>query len=132
MPTRTASITTTGSSAATAPFIVISADRAATETRVSATSRQRLFPVRAARIWPALAVTPVTSRPALTTNSAATKPTTGSPKPEKIWAGVSTPMPTRASAEPRATASTGRRFSENSTTTAASTSSTREESLISR
>ena len=76
-----ASITTSGSSAATAPLSVIRAASTA-HSRQTATSDAALacsgLPRRSP---PAQAVTPVESMPSLTTNSVAMKMTTGSPKP---------------------------------------------------
>ena len=84
-PSRTAVTTTTGNSAATAPLTLISAVSSATTSIVNTSSRVRLSPTRAISSCPVQAVTPVASRPALTTNSEAMKMTAGSPKPASAW-----------------------------------------------
>ena len=73
--------TTTGSSAATAPLMLMSAPRHATSSIVKISNRARLVPAFAIRSWPAHAVTPVASSPSLTTNSDAMKMTAELPRP---------------------------------------------------
>ena len=79
VPSRTAISTTTGSSAATAPLTVISAVSPPHSSMSRTTRRVRLSPAPAITRWPAHAVTPVASRPSLTTKSAAMSTTAGSP-----------------------------------------------------
>ena len=101
---RTAMTTTTGSSAATAPLTLMSAVSPATSSIVRARARRvRLAPAQAMSRWPAQAVTPVASRPSLTTNRRAMNSTVGSPKPASAWSSVSTPVAHSASAAPMAT-----------------------------
>ena len=117
-PSRTAMTTTTGSRAATAPFTLMSAVSPATSSIIRTSSRVRLSPTRAMSSWPAQAVTPVASRPSLTTNRAAMKMTAGSPKPASAWSRSRTPVKYSASDAPMATIPTGMRFETNATTTA--------------
>ncbi len=91
-PRRTAITTTTGRSAATAPLGVMTAVRSAEVRPISTSSRPRLSPAWAITSWPAHAVTPVVSRPALTTKSAAMKTTTESPRPPRACRRSSTPV----------------------------------------
>ena len=69
--TRIAITTTTGTSAATAPFTLMSAVASAQITMTDPTTRDRPVPARATSCWPTHVVTPVASRASLTTNSAA-------------------------------------------------------------
>ena len=115
-PTRIAITMTTGRSAATAPLRLINAVSSATTVNVRTSSRTRLCPARAIRSCPAHAVTPVASRPALTTNNDAMKMTAGSPNPASECPRSSTPVAYSASAVPMATSTTGTRFETNSTT----------------
>ncbi len=117
-PSRTAITTTTGSSAATAPLTEISALSTPTSSIMNTISRVRLVPACVIRSCPAQAVTPVTSSPALSTNSEATKIVAGSPKPASAWFSVSSPLAHSASAQPRQTITTGKRSHMNSATTA--------------
>ena len=81
-------------------------------------SRTRLCPAWAINPCPAHAVTPVASRPALTTNSDAMKMTAGSPSPPSASVRLSTPVKYSASAVPSATSTTGMQFQTNRTTIA--------------
>ena len=79
----TAMTTTTGSSAATAPLTLIERGqrrRTSSIVRTSEPGPARHRPARRAA-GPAQVVTPVASRPSLTTNSVAMKMTAGSPNP---------------------------------------------------
>ena len=116
---RTATITAMGSSAATVPFSPISAVRPALSNMVNTRRRRELPPDFSTSIRPSHVVTPVASRPSLTTKRAAIRITAGSPKPASDSSKVSTPLKKSASAAPTATSSTGKRFHTNSTTTAA-------------
>ena len=107
--------TTTGRSAATAPFTLIRALRTPTKPIISKISRVRLSPACLIKSCPAQAVTPATSSPALTTKSAAMKMTAGSPKPARLWFRVRIPVAQSDSAAPRQTAMTGTRSQMNST-----------------
>ena len=78
---RTATITAIGSSAATAPVRLIIAVRPAASSMVNTSSRRLLSPASAISRWPIQAVTPVESRPSLTTNRAAIITTVESPNP---------------------------------------------------
>ena len=118
-PRRIAITTTTGSSAATAPLTLISAVSTATSDIMRTISRTRLCPAWAINPCPAQAVTPVASRPVLTTNRDAMKITAGSPSPPSDSWRLVTPVKYSASAVPRATKTTGMRFQTNSTTIAA-------------
>ena len=69
--TRMAITTTTGTSAATAPFTLMSAVTSAQITMIDPTTRGRPAPARATSSWPTQAVTPVASSASLTTNRAA-------------------------------------------------------------
>ena len=80
-PSLTASTTTTGRSAGTEALMLMAAARRATSPMTRMSSCARLLPVRAIRNCPTLAVTPVASRAALTTNKDAMKITVGSPRP---------------------------------------------------
>ena len=80
-PTRIATTTTTGTSAATAPFTLIRAVRAATSRQTTTSSGVRFSPPRLITCWPAHAVTPVESSDSETMNRVAMKITVGSPKP---------------------------------------------------
>ncbi len=115
-PSRIAITTTTGSSAATAPLTLISAVSTATSVIMRTISRTRLCPAWAINPCPAHAVTPVASRPALTTNSDAMKMTAGSPSPPSDSRRSSTPVKYNASAVNRATSTTGMRSHTNRTT----------------
>ena len=110
--------TITGSSAATAPLTLISAVSAAHRSIMSTTMRGRLVPALAISCWPAHAVTPVASRPSLTTESEAMKITVGSPKPAKAWLMSRMSVAQSATAAPTATNATGTRLEMKSTTTA--------------
>ena len=103
----------------TAPFTPIRALRIPTKPIISTISRIRLSPACRIRSCPAQAVTPATSRPALTTKSAAMKMTAGSPKPARLWFNVSMPVAQSDSAAPTQTPMTGRRSHMNSTMIAA-------------
>ena len=117
---RTAMTTTTGSSAATAPLRLISAVSSATRLMVRSSRRVRLFsPAKRISSWPAQAVTPVTSRPELRTNSEAMKMTAGSPNPPSACPSVRTPVAQRDSAVAIAMTTTGSRFQTKRTTAAA-------------
>ena len=83
--------------------------------------RVRLSPAEAISRWPAHAVTPVASRPSLTTNSDAMKITVGSPKPASACSSSSTPIAHSASATPTATIAVGTRPQANIATAAART-----------
>ena len=117
-PSRTAMTTMTGSSAATAPFTLIRAVSPATSSIIRTMSRVRLSPTWAMRICPAQVVTPVASRPSLTTNRVAMKMTAGSPNPASAWVRSRTPVKYSASDAPIATSPTGIRFETNARTTA--------------
>ena len=116
---RTAITTTTGRSAATEPLRLMSAVSTAIRSMVSTKSRVWLSPACRIRNWPVHAVTPVASRPALTTNREAMKTTAGSPKPASDWPRSSTPVAHSASDVASATTMTGKRSQTNRTTTAA-------------
>src|SRR3954454_23916837 len=116
---RTAITTTTGSRAATEPLRLMSAVRIAISSIIRTSRRVRLSPAWRIRNCPVQAVTPVASRPALTTNSEAMKMTAGSPKPAKDCPRSSTPVAQSASEVASATTITGRRSQTNSTTTPA-------------
>ena len=90
-PIRAAITTIIGSSAAIAPFGVITADSAAHRTSTKTTSRVGC--PRAARTsrWPAHVVTPLASSASLTTNSDAMNRTVGSPKPATASSSETTP-----------------------------------------
>ena len=118
-PSRTASTTTTGRRAGTDALMLMAAARTATSTMTRASSRVGLRPARAIRNCPTLAVTPVASRAALTTNSDAMKATVGSPRPLNAWSSVRRPVAQSASGVARATITTGKRSQTNSTTRAA-------------
>ena len=117
---RTATTTTIGSRAATAPLMLISAVSPAAISMVNSISRRLLSPATVISRWPIQVVTPVASRPSLTTKRAAMKITVGSPKPAIASRKSMTPTKKRASAEPMATTSTGSRFQMNRATTTAS------------
>ena len=106
--------TTTGNSAATAPLTLMRAVSPATRAMVSTSSRVRSVPATVDESLSRPAVTPVASRPSLTTNRAAMNSTVGSPNPASDWSRVRTPVAHRASAAPMATMSTGSRFETNS------------------
>ncbi len=108
---RTAMTTTTGSKRRHRAVDADQRGRAARPgSMVSNEQARRGFPRRPAMSsWPAQAVTPVTSKPALTTNSDAMKITAGSPRPASAWLSVSTPVAQSASATPIATMTTGNR-----------------------
>ncbi len=78
---RAAITTTTGASAATDPFGVISAVSTAQSSIVNTRTRVRLSPAPAINCWPAHDVTPVASSDSLTTKSDPMKITEGSPNP---------------------------------------------------
>ncbi len=88
---RTASTTTTGRSAATAPLTLISAESTPQNSIISTISRKRLCPEPRASTCPVQAVSPVFSSAPLTTKSEVTKIVAGSPKPASAWLSVSTP-----------------------------------------
>ena len=75
--------TTIGNRAAAAPFSVINALTTAVSAMTAISTARGRSPTLASRAWPAHVVTPAASIPSLTTNSAAMKRTTGSPKPAK-------------------------------------------------
>ena len=100
---RTATTTTTGISAATAPFTLISAVSTATSNPTTTSSVVRFVPPRLITCWPAHAVTPVASSDSLTMKRAAMKITVGSPKPASAWLSVSTPVAQSRIATPSAT-----------------------------
>ena len=105
---RTAMTTTTGSSAATAPLTLMRAVSKATRSIVSSNRRVRLSaPALLISNWPAQAVTPLCSSPALTTNSAAMKMTAGSPKPARACCKERMPVAQSASGVAMATTTTG-------------------------
>jgi hypothetical protein len=79
----TAITTTTGSSAATEPFRLMSAVSDEHSSMMSMIWRTRLSPAFSISSCPAQAVTPVTSSPALTTNSEAMKIVVESPSPAR-------------------------------------------------
>ena len=110
--------TTTGRRAATEPLRLISAVSTAISSIIRTSSRVRLSPACRIRNWPVQAVTPVASRPALTTNSEAMKTTAGSPNPASAWPRSSTPVAQSASDVASATTITGKRSQTNRTTTA--------------
>ena len=91
-PNRIAVTTTTGRRAATDPLTLISAVSSETISMRRRRRRVRLAPAPAIRICPAHAVTPVASRPALTTNNAAMKMTAGSPRPARACPMSRTPV----------------------------------------
>ena len=121
--------TTTGRRAATEPLRLISAVRTETSSIVRTSSRTRLSPACRIRNWPVQAVTPVASRPALTTNSEAMNTTAGSPNPASAWPRSSTPVAHSASAVAIATTTTGKRSQTNSTTITATIAKVRVMSL---
>jgi hypothetical protein len=84
--------TTTGRRAATAPLTLISAVSSETSTMTRMSNRVRLAPAFATKNCPAYAVTPVASRPALTTNGDARKMTAGSPRPARASPRLRTPV----------------------------------------
>ncbi len=106
-----------GSSAATEPLRLISAVTPATSSITRTSSRRLLPPAPATSLRPTQVVTPVASRPSLTTNSAPMRMTVGSPKPATAWSSPITPVARSSRAEPIATTSTGSQFVTNSTTT---------------
>jgi hypothetical protein len=108
-PRRTARTTTTGRSAATAPFTLMSALSTATASVIKTMSRVRLSPDLSIRAWPTQAVTPERSIPAPITKSDATKIVAGSPNPARLCPMVRIPVAQSASAQPRQTAKTGSR-----------------------
>ena len=108
--------TTTGNSAATAPLTLINAVSNATKAIMRTISRTWLCPAWAIKPCPAHAVTPVASRPALTTNNDAMNMTAGSPSPPSASVRLSTPVKYNASAVPSATRTTGTQFQTNRTT----------------
>ena len=83
---------------------------------ISVVNERGLVPARVTSCWPAHAVTPVASRPSLTTKSAAMKTITGSPNPARDCSTVSTPVRYRESATPIATIPTGILLATNATT----------------
>ncbi len=91
-PVRVASRTTSGSSAATAPVTVISEVSPAASSMARTIGCRSPVPARPVSRRPAQAVSPVACRAALTTNSAATNATTGSPKPANTCPASSTPV----------------------------------------
>lgn len=109
IPARTATTTTTGSSAATAPLIEMNAASTAAIAPITTVSRTRARPARVTTCWPSQAVTPVASSDSLTTNRLAMKSTVGSPKPASDSLSVSTPVAQRASATPSETIASGTR-----------------------
>ena len=117
----TATTTTTGISAATAPFTLIRAVRIATKMQTKTRSGVRFVPPRLMTCWPAQVVTPVESRASLTTNSEAMKRTVGSPKPAKASCKVRMPVAQRLTATPIATTPTATRFDMKARTATPST-----------
>ena len=94
---RSASTTTIGTSAATAPFTLMSAVSTATSSETSTTMRARPVPARPVparpvSCCPAQVVSPLASSPSPTTNSAAMNTTTGSPKPATVCSKPITPV----------------------------------------
>ena len=118
-PSRTASTTTTGRSAATAPLTLMSALRTATASVMKTMSRVRLSPDLSMSHWPTQAVTPDRSIPALMTKSEATKIVAVSPKPARLCWIVRMPVAQSASAQPTQTAITGSLSQMNRTMTTA-------------
>jgi hypothetical protein len=84
-------MTVTGSSAATAPFMPISALKIAATAMRATISVVSLAPLRRRRSWPAHAPTPVVSTATAMASSAAIRITTGSPKPVRASGMVRTP-----------------------------------------
>ena len=82
-----------GSSAAMVPFNPITAVIAAASSMSSSSSRRELDPARATTAWPSQVVTPVASRPSLTTNSPAISSTAGSANPANASDNVMMPSP---------------------------------------
>jgi hypothetical protein len=89
---RSATTTTIGSNAATAPFGVISAVSTAPISITTTSSRARPPPARPVRACPTQVVTPDASMPSLTTNSDAMKMMMGSPKPASASSALSRPV----------------------------------------
>ncbi len=118
-PTRTATTTTTGIRAATAPLTLIRAVRTATSRQITTSSGVRFSPPRLITCCPAQAVTPVESRDSETTKRAAMNSTTGSPKPARAWLRVSRPVAHRERATPSATIPIGTRLDMKATTASA-------------
>jgi hypothetical protein len=116
---RSASRTTTGTSAATAPLWLISGLSRAAISSVNRESFNGLDPTARDSHWPTHAVTPAASRPAATTNRPAMKMMTVSPKPENTWSSGRMPEKNNASGTISATSITGRRPQTNRPTTAA-------------
>ena len=116
-------MTTSGSSAATAPFRVISDVSRAERRQIVTRTRDLAVPAFSSSRWPAQVVTPVESMPSLTTNRVAMKMTTGSPKPATASSVETSPVAQRPSAARIATAPTGSRFHTNRATTTPSTTS---------
>ena len=106
---RTASTTTTGSSAATAPLTLMIAESTPPKSIISTISRKRLAPEPRASTCPVQAVRPVFSSAPETTKSEVTKIVAGSPKPASAWLSVRTPVAQSAMAQPTQTAMTGSR-----------------------
>ena len=119
MAARAATTTTTGMSAATAPFTLISAVRTATSRQTTVSSRPRSVPPRAISCCPAQAVTPVESRASPTTKSVAMKMTVGSPKPASAWPRSRMPVSHSETETPIATIPNGIRLDMNATTASA-------------
>ena len=126
---RSAMTTVIGSKAATLPLSPIRAVSPALSSINNSRSRVAPSPARCTSDCPTQVVTPVASRPSLTTKRAPIRMTAGSPKPANDCCIVSTPSPYSASAAPMATSSTGSRFQMNSTTTMPSVRSVIVESL---
>ena len=118
-PRRTDRTTTTGRRAGTEALRLMVAARTATSTMRRTRSCARPPPARAINNWPTLAVTPVASRAALTTNRDAMKAIVGSPRPPRAWRSVRRPVAQRASGVASATITTGNRSQTKSTTRAA-------------
>ena len=114
-PARVATTTTTGMSAATAPFTLMSAVTPATRRHTTSSSGVRFVPARPITWRPAHAVTPVASSASLTTNSEAMKITVGSPKPASACPRSRMPVIHSATETPIATMPSGTRFDMNAT-----------------
>ena len=121
VPERTATSTTIGINAATAPLTPISAVTRATISIITTISRRVLSPAMATILCPAHVVTPVESRPSETTNRQAMKITVGSPKPAKASSTEITPVAASVSGAETATTSTGTLFHTKRTTRPART-----------
>ena len=111
----TATTITTGSMAATAPFMPINPLKMAAMIMIATRRQVSFLPVRRIRTCPAHAPTPATSSPVPIASRAAIRMTTGSPKPASTSCAVNMPVKYRASDAQTATIAAGMGFQTKST-----------------